>query len=232
MGLASLIQNENLFLQKMIQFETELAFIRKAFEKVDLPGMESMLQMAPLIRRNAYPEQKNKTLASVMLLLYPKDERLHFPLIIRTSNNPLDKHSGQISFPGGKLEQNDKDDWHCALRECEEELGVDQKKMSYVGALTPNYIPISNFKVAPFVAYMEHKPIFNKQDEEVEEIIEIPFELLFDPEIIKCGEVALSSGIKLQDIPYFKIFSHKVWGATAMILNEFITLIQSNTKLL
>lgn len=202
-----------------------LAEIRYKLAHHDLPGREAMLEMAPLSRRKNYPLREDHNLASVMLLLYPKKDSLTFPLIIRTNQYPNDKHGGQIAFPGGKREVADTSNWHCAIRECREELGIKANGLEKIGQLTPNYIPISNFLVHPFVGYIEEGPIFNRQQEEVAGIIEVDLSRLLDSKTKKTGEIVLANGKKLDNIPYFNLNGSKVWGATAMMLNEFVELI-------
>lgn len=209
--------------------EITITEIKRKFDSEVLPGMKAMQHMAPphrqeLIKSHTQIPQK----ASVLLLVYPKNNKLYFPLIIRSSENTNDRHRGQIALPGGKYEKADKNDWQCAIRETNEELGIPKKSISYLGTMTPNFIPVSNYIVYPFVGSLSSRPVFRRQEEEVAEILEIPLEELLNPGNIKCGEFVLSSGLRLQNIPYFDLCGHKVWGATAMMLNEFVTLFASN----
>lgn len=214
-------------MQSLVQ---QVDTIKKKFQEMNLPGLDIMLQMAPNGRKTAIHSNIEYTAASVMLLLYPKNGELYFPLIIRTSNNHLDKHRGQIGLPGGKMESSDENHWTCALRETSEEIGIDQSKIEFIGQLTKNDIPVSAFSVRPFIGYLNAKPKFILQVEEVADIIEVRLKSILDPQIKKTGPVVLSNGLILEDVPYFEILSQKVWGATAMILNEFITLIESESK--
>lgn len=184
-----------------------------------------MMALAPKDRQKNFALRSDHNLASVMILLYPNEKSLTFPLIIRTNQHPNDKHGGQIAFPGGKREAFDPSNWHCAMRECREELGIPAVGLEKVGQLTPNYIPISNYLVHPFVAYLDQRPAFNRQEEEVAGIIEVDLHMLLDRKSKTRGEIILANGRVLKDIPYFNINGNKVWGATAMMLNEFIELI-------
>jgi 8-oxo-dGTP pyrophosphatase MutT (NUDIX family) len=207
--------------------QTILRHIEERFSGKMLPGREANLEMAPLSRRKAFPIREDYFEASVMLLLYPGKSDLCFPLIIRTNNYPNDKHSGQIALPGGRREPADLSHWHCALREAEEELGIEHNGIRKIGALTPNYIPVSNYQVYPFVGFLNEQPVFNRQVSEVAGILEIDLKDLLDPANKKTGEIILASGIRLDDIPFFDLAGQKVWGATAMMLNEFVRLIQN-----
>jgi 8-oxo-dGTP pyrophosphatase MutT (NUDIX family) len=154
-----------------------------------------------------------------MLLIYPKDEQLHTVLIQRASSNQNDKHSGQVSFPGGKLEKNDESMAFCAKRETFEEIGVPIKDIELLGALTPTYIPVSDFHVFPFVGFVSQEPQWKKQQSEVVEILQVPL-FHFLEEKNQSETTIVVQGFTLNNVPYFDVFGKKVWGATAMILSE------------
>lgn len=200
--------------------------IIEKFNNKPLPGQQALWEMAPVSRRKSFPLQNDFLHASVMMLLYPKGQGLCFPLIIRTNKYPNDKHSGQIAFPGGKREAGDESNWACAVRETEEELGIHHDGIQHIGSLTPNYIPVSNYRVYPYVGYLDHAPQFNRQLDEVAGIFEVKLSDLLNPANKKTGEIHLASGVHLQEVPYFELDGKKVWGATAMMLNEFVHLLQ------
>ena len=183
--------------------------------------MDAMAQMAPINRQLKYPDKNNYSYSAVALLLYEKDDELYFPLIKRTSHNKNDKHRGQISLPGGKYDKEDQTLLNCAMRELEEELGVDKTNISTLGELTKLFIPVSSFMVQPFVFYSDNYSHFAAQESEVEYILEVKLKDLLDDRNVKKGEIELISGRKINDIPYFNLNNHIIWGATAMILNEF-----------
>ena len=210
----------------MADFEQSLDTIRLAFEEKELPGVGVMREMAPIGRKINFTLQEGHSIASVMLMLYKKKEELYFPLIVRASNNSMDKHSGQIALPGGKKESSDQNDWSCALRETQEEIGIQAEKVELIGALTNHYIPVSNFRVFPFVGFFSGKPEFSRQEDEVDSIIEAPLQFLLDQGNKKTGTIRLANGVIIDEIPYFDLWGHKVWGATAMMLNEFVRLIR------
>jgi len=153
-------------------FPDFIANIQKALGN-PLPGLAAQLKMANAFRVTKPPTSKEARIASVLLLFYQKNGEWYFPLIQRTSNHPNDKHSGQISFPGGKKEAEDIDLAMTARREAEEEIGVQQTDIQLVGELTSLYIPVSNFMVYPFIGYLPYVPNFTRQASEVVEILEI-----------------------------------------------------------
>ncbi len=201
-------------------------FISKltALLAVDLPGKEAQLKMSRFGRPTSVNEDHR--VAAVLLLLFPKEESIHFVLTKRTSKYPGDIHSGQISFPGGSQESNEVELYQTAFRETHEEIGVSSDKLMLLGKLTELYIPVSNFMVHPFVAYIDHQPFYTPQIEEVDEIIEASIDLLIDPRTTQFKDIKIKNGLVLKDIPYFNIYDHVVWGATAMMLNEFKEIIE------
>lgn len=182
-----------------------------------LPGKEAQLKMAPSYRP-FMDENGHKQLAGVTILLYNRNNSFHFPLIVRPQYNGV--HSGQISLPGGRQEEYDRNLIVTALRECEEEIGVDASKMTVLGSLTNLIIPVSGFDVLPVVAYYQDSPEFKLQENEVVSVIEVPVDLLLNTGIVFEKKVDFKGNE--ETVPYFNIYGHTVWGATAMILSEFI----------
>jgi 8-oxo-dGTP pyrophosphatase MutT (NUDIX family) len=157
------------------------------------------------------------------LLLYPIDGVLHLVLTVRTSN--LDHHSGQISLPGGGWEDGDVSYQETALRETREETGVSTTGLELLGSLTPLYIPPSNHIVHPFVAYADLRPVFNPDPREVAELLDVPLHLLLDP-ATRREEDWIRRGAVLH-VPFYAFGEHKVWGATAIILAEFVAMLEA-----
>lgn len=182
-----------------------------------LPGKEAQYKMAPSYRPTL-DENIPQILAGVTILLYPKGDELYFPLIVRPEYNGA--HSGQISFPGGKKDEEDRNVIVTALRECEEEIGVDASKVMVLGSLTNLIIPVSRFDVYPVIAWYNSTPTFIPQESEVVSIIEVPVKLILDENCIEEKKVEYKG--KEEIVPFFNIYDHFVWGATAMILSEFV----------
>jgi len=185
----------------------------------ELPGEKSHLNMMPSDRKRLKaPLKKECYLGAVMVLIYPVNDVLNIVLMLRPKYEGI--HSNQVSLPGGKKEFTDADLSITALRETEEEMGVPKDDIQLLGALTKVYIPPSNFMVYPYVGYLNYRPIFIPEKREVETIIETPINKLFDESIVKSTEIILADGLK-KETPYFDIDNHIVWGATALILEEF-----------
>jgi len=185
-----------------------------------LPGRIAQLKMAPALRQHYKGAPDDATVACVLVLLFPKNDNWHFTLIQRVSHKK-DRHSGQISFPGGRLEEDDKSLLAGALREAEEEVGVARDEINVLGKLTQLYIPVSNFLVHPFVGFLEKMPEFVPQPSEVDSILEIPVAELNKKENKKTRDISGGRNIILKNVPYFDFEGKVVWGATAMMLSEF-----------
>ena len=130
-----------------------------------------------------------------------------------------DRHSGQISFPGGKMESFEDSPVQTALREAREEIGVDAE-LEILGSLTPLYIPVSNFHVYPIIAWSEKDPGFIIQPDEVDELIELDLDLLFNPDLKTTKDIAVLSSLVLENVPVYEMHGMVIWGATAMMLSE------------
>lgn len=192
-----------------------------------IPGFDSRAaqgKMSPRPRAMVRPPDKPGTVrcGAVLLLLYRKYGEVHTVLIRRQEN--LKYHPGQMSLPGGRREKNESF-LTAALREAQEEVGIDPAALKVLGGLEPVYIPPSDFCVHPFVAWHDGAPGLTREAKEVAEIFEIPVARLLAPESRDAGE----QGREAQGsaVPFFKISGHKVWGATAMILSEFLERLQA-----
>ncbi len=189
------------------------------------PGLAVQLTMAPRHGpdRTLTPEIEASCLkAGVMLLLYPREKAPHIVLIRRTST--VLRHKDQIGFPGGQFEEGE-DAFRAALRETGEEIGITPDRVSVVGALTPLYIPPSNFCIYPVVGTAEGPLVFTPERSEVAEIIEVPFARLLDPASARREDWTL--GGRTVDVPFYAFGPHKIWGATAMVLAEFLALLKA-----
>ncbi len=143
-----------------------------------------------------------------------------YPLMVRTAN-VNDKHSGQISLPGGKKEVSDETFAHTALRETTEELGIIRPYLRLIRSLSPLYIPPSNFYVHTYVSYTKKSEIYLTRVRSPE-LIELPLSLLLDLPKTPI-KTPLNKNIEVPVIPYK---NHNIWGATSMILYEFSQLLK------
>lgn len=183
-----------------------------------LPGKEAHQEAVPY-RKVDYESLDVNTVrkSGVLVLFYEKENEPHIVLIQR----PIYKgtHSGQIAFPGGKVEETDKDIVHTALREANEEVGIIMEDVEVVGQLSDVYIPVSNFLVSPVVGFINYTPIFVPEIREVAEIVELKLSLLAEVKNLSSANIALNNGLKLQ-VPTFQFNQKTIWGATALMLNE------------
>jgi 8-oxo-dGTP pyrophosphatase MutT (NUDIX family) len=199
---------------------------------LDLPGRDAHLLMAPNPGRitDAYFEAKSDAIeASVLILLYPKDNSWHVALIQRTHKNEKDPHKGQLSLPGGKIEESDDSYEECALREAQEEIGIDPVDVAILGQLSSLYVYVSNFLVFPFVGFTDQEQNFSPQPSEVDMIYEVPLEVFAEDKFRKKKDLQVR-GTTFKDVPFFDLHGDILWGATAMILSEFGELIKPIIK--
>ena len=148
-------------------------------------------------------------------------------VFIERAAHDLDKHSAQIAFPGGKSEPGDVSLRHTALREAHEEIGLDPSTVEVLGEITPLPIPVSRFKVFPYLAFTRETPVFVPQASEVARIIELPVKDLIAPKVIQSSKMKLSTGQTISNVPIFNIDGTVIWGATAMILSEIVHLVKN-----
>ena len=191
-----------------------------------LPGKEAHLHMSPQpvdMRRFSGKIPANHRKSGVLLLFYPESGKGFFPLIKRPVYPGV--HSGQVALPGGKLEPTDPDVIFTALREAEEEIGIDAGKVEVLGRLSDLYIPTSNFLVSPVIGFLSETPSFIPEQKEVARVIKTELRTIFQPQIKQRTFLELGGGMRL-DTPYFAIDGEIVWGATAMILSELLHLLQ------
>ncbi len=206
-------------------------FLTAIKEQLDnnLPGQAAQVQMASGTRTKFPTIPSTAKEACVLCLLYLKEEEWHLVLMERVSTNPNDRHSGQMSFPGGKLETGETYE-EGALRETEEEIGIPREDIKILGKLTPLYIPVSNFHVHPFVGMLTYVPSFTPQKSEVKELVEVPINLLLDTNNRRIKDLTIKT-ITIKAVPYFDVYGKVVWGATAMMLSEFVALLNNTYPL-
>jgi len=197
--------------------------------RLPLPGAEAQMLLAPGARIRGILHQ-NKEIqpihSGVLLLLYYRNRTLHISYIRRPEYPGI--HSGQMAFPGGRYEPEDTDLEATALRETEEETGVPREKINVVGALTPLYIPPSNYQVHPYVAIIDDDPVFTPDPAEVAAMVEVPVELLLKPGTIH--QMPPAEAFSFMEVPAFVCNGAVIWGATAMITAEFVELIRRYGK--
>jgi len=186
-----------------------------------LPGVEAQLRLAPPGRRPETAKTPARE-SAVLIVLFLQEKEIRTVFIKRAEYEGV--HSGQVSLPGGMYKASDKSLEATALRETMEETGLPGDKISIIGNLTALHIPVSKIKVYPFVGLYYEKPIFEPDTFEVKYIIETSLQELLNPinqkfKIMKIGDAEI-------EIPYFDIMGDHIWGATAMIISEFLEVVK------
>ena len=188
-----------------------------------LPGEESHQKMRVIYDQSIeLPFSKiNSIPAAVLILLYLADNEIYFFLTKRTDE--LKHHKGQISLPGGTQEGNEKL-IDTALRETQEEIGINKTSISIIGTITPLFVPVTGFMIYPFIGYSLNKLDPKPDPVEVATIFSVNISDLLNKEN-RTTEQRNIRGYDVQ-VPYFKLNDYQVWGATSMILSEFRDLIK------
>ncbi len=196
----------------------------------ELPGFAAQKPMAPLGSESYLNYVDSKVppkKGAVLILLYP-DETTFLPkvVLILRPENEKGNHAGQIAFPGGGVESDDRDFSETALREAEEEIGIKKTSVSILGQLSTLYIPVSNYLVHPYVGFVGNPPQYNIQPSEVQEIIECSlFDLFKDS-----NKGTVNKFVKIQNknmnVPCYNICGRTIWGATAMMIMELEAMIK------
>lgn len=134
-------------------------------------------------------------------------------------------HAGQIGFPGGRQEPTDDGPRSAALRETTEEIGLPSENIRILGKLTPLYVSVSNFMIYPFVGWIDSRPRFPLNDREVDRLLFFPLLQHIEDPVSEIREMDTFSGkLRVPGIPFQEEY---IWGATAMILAEFLDILSA-----
>lgn len=192
--------------------------------KNPLPGEAAHQRMVSQsrLRLSATPNERTRK-SAILILFYPYQEEIYFPLILRPAYDGV--HAGQMAFPGGRFERTDENLIRTALREAQEEIGLRLTDVEVLGVLSELFIPASNFFVLPVVASMPYRPEFYPDPREVEKVFEVRLQEIMDKSIIGESEIQVR-GVTIQ-APHYMVQNYKIWGATAMMISELLTVIES-----
>lgn len=202
--------------------ELTTAVIRRALSLPDFDAQSAHYHMLPVDRRDRVRPSElpgQPRVGGVLLLLYSHQQTIH--LVLTRRRDDLTSHAGQISFPGGRREPGETA-VAAALRETEEEIGVPATAVTILGELTTIYIPPSDYEVHPFVGWVNggERPLFVPEAREVAEILEVPLSHLLNPTTREVGQIPVRGA--LYTVPFYNVYGHRVWGATAILLSEFL----------
>ncbi len=191
--------------------------------KSDLPGQSSQWRMRVKTDKifNFNTTEENAIQSAILILLYEKCGKIYFLLTERT--HTVEHHRGQISLPGGVREINEKLS-STATRETNEEIGINADDIDVMGALSPLFVPVTGFIIHPFVGVINNNFELHPEPGEVANVFEVDVDELINDDN-ELEEKRNLRGYDM-DIPYFLLSKHKVWGATAMILSEFKTVLK------
>jgi len=192
----------------------------------NLPGEKSHVEMIPfrLPSSNYDAKDSGAKKSAVMCLFFERNNEFHGLLMERTEDGGV--HSGQISFPGGKMDLEDLNLKETALRETYEEIGIPNSLIDVLGKLTEVYIPVSNFLVQPYFGLICNDFELSLSKDEVKTVFSFPIHELIQPENKQVHTIKNHKGINVDNIPCFVLNERIVWGATALILNEIKTIFQ------
>lgn len=205
----------------MINDSRKFSAFLKSKLKDELPGSTAHEAMMPEGRRRFVAEDASYHKSAVLLLLYSNHGKIFFPIIERSDEGP---HAGQLALPGGKNKSTESL-WQTAIRESFEEINAVPEKIECLGKLSELTIPASHFRVHPFVGFAKGKMEFVAQADEVKRIIEVDLEDFISRYEKKLLPFKTSYGF--MDAPCFVYRELSIWGATGMILNEFICMLQT-----
>ena len=213
------------FADALVRLETGL--------RTGLPGPAAHARLAP-VPRGAWPEGVTPARirdAAALLLVFPKEKTAEdapqfFPSaaahIILTVRADSVRHGGQVSLPGGVVDPGETFE-QAALREAHEEVALPLDEMRVLGALTPLDIPVSGFRLHPIVAVNPGRPVLTPSDGEVARILEVGVDELLNPAHFVTS-TRVRGGVMVT-VPSFRVGGVEIWGATAMVLAEFLALL-------
>ncbi len=209
-----------------MNFTEKIEWLRNRLQQ-PLPGRPAQERMMGRVVNSPQKVPDDARPSAVLCLLFPMNEELHLLLMKRREDKTA--HSGQVSFPGGSYDSTDADLKATALREAQEELGIISGEVDLLGALTPLYIPVSNFNVYPFVGYAKNRPEYNLSHNEVAYTLEVPLANLLQADRKIVTEVISPARPDIiRNVNAYKLEDGTIiWGATAMIISELEIILEA-----
>jgi 8-oxo-dGTP pyrophosphatase MutT (NUDIX family) len=200
--------------------EALAAALRQALAR-GLPGRAAQRAMAHRLAygRHHGPIPADARQAAVLVALHPAANGWSVPAILRPV--AMRAHAGQVSLPGGMVELDETPE-QTALREFEEELGASAATLEVIGRLTPVYVFVSGFVITPLIAVSPQPLVFRPNPDEVAAVLELPLVDLLD-EAHRGRHTIERRGLTFT-VPHFAVAGYEVWGATSLILAEFVAL--------
>lgn len=186
-----------------------------------LPGSAAHRLVMSYVRDDAATVRRSGQVykeGAVLMLLYPEGTEWNTALILRPTYEGV--HSGQVAFPGGRREEQDEDLSFTALREAQEEVGIDPETVQLIGELSEVYIPPSNYIVRPYIGFVDYRPQWKPDPREVAKVLEYDASSFLHAQAIREEKIRMSNGAHLK-VGAFSEGQHIIWGATAMMLAEF-----------
>ncbi|MBK8500394.1 MAG: CoA pyrophosphatase [Flavobacteriales bacterium] len=208
----------------------EVALHLRQAMRSPLPGHDGFLRLAGYKRGDieaARLKDPPPRESAVLVLIYQKDDAAHTLLMVRPTYDGV--HSGQVAFPGGRMEEGDASLQATALREFCEETGAAIDGIEVIGALTPLYIPPSRSMVTPYLAVTDAIGPMDPDPREVAQLIEAPLAWLLRDDILAHRQQYMPIVKREVSVPYFDVMGHVVWGATAMMIAELRELLSALT---
>ena len=196
----------------------------------DLPGEDTHIGFAPVRGRTSefLASGASYRESAVAIILFPINDS-DLGVLVTQRQQYEGKHSGQLSFPGGKKEVFDSNLLQTAIRESQEEIGITLSETQLVGKLSQVYIPVSGFLIDPYVFFLDQLPAaFQLNEREVHSLHKIALNPLFREEAIERRDVEVLPGRIVSNIPHFVQDAIAIWGATALLLNELKALFLKN----
>jgi 8-oxo-dGTP pyrophosphatase MutT (NUDIX family) len=203
-----------------VTFTEAVRRLQRAFER-PLPGPAAQERLAPRPRRQWPPGINPARIrnAAGLLLLFPSADEAAIVVTVRADTV---RHGGQVSLPGGVVDPGETFE-QAALREAHEEIGLERAQVRILGALTALDIAVSGFRLHPIVGAADDRPSLRAADGEVARIVEVPIRDLLNPAHVVESEMRRDGRTLV--VPAFRVADVEIWGATAMVLAEFLSLL-------